>query len=105
VEADRRFLWHPFTQMQEWLGEEPLVIERGDGNELVDVEGRRYLDGVSSLWCNVHGHRKPEIDDAIRAQLDRIAHSTLLGLAGVPAIELAERLVRVAPPGLTRVFY
>jgi len=105
AEADRRFLWHPFTQMREWLGEEPLVIERGEGNELVDVEGRRYLDGVSSLWCNVHGHRKAEIDDAIRAQLDRIAHSTLLGLAGVPSIELAERLVGIAPRGLTRVFY
>ena len=105
VEADHRFLWHPFTQMQEWLGEEPLVIERGEGNELIDVEGRRYLDGVSSLWCNVHGHRRREIDDAIRAQLDKIAHSTLLGLAGVPSIELAERLVAIAPQGLTRVFY
>jgi adenosylmethionine-8-amino-7-oxononanoate aminotransferase len=103
--ADHRRLWHPFTQMQEWLGEEPLVIERGEGNELIDVEGRRYLDGVSSLWCNVHGHRKREIDEAIRAQLDRIAHSTLLGLAGVPSIELAERLVGLAPAGLTRVFY
>lgn len=103
--ADHRFLWHPFTQMQEWLGEEPLIIERGDANELIDVEGRRFLDGVSSLWCNVHGHRKRAIDDGIRAQLDRIAHSTLLGLAGVPSIELAERLVRIVPPGLTRVFY
>ena len=103
--ADHRFLWHPFTQMQEWLAEEPLIIERGEGNELVDVEGRRYLDGVSSLWCNVHGHRRREIDAAIRAQLDRIAHSTLLGLASVPSIELAERLVGIAPRGLTRVFY
>jgi adenosylmethionine-8-amino-7-oxononanoate aminotransferase len=103
--ADHRFLWHPFTQMQEWLAEEPLIIERGEGNELVDVEGRRYLDGVSSLWCNVHGHRRAEIDEAIRAQLDRIAHSTLLGLASVPSIELAERLVGIAPRGLTRVFY
>ncbi len=103
--ADRRHLWHPFTQMQEWLGEEPLVIERGEGNELIDVEGHRYLDGVSSLWCNVHGHRKREIDEAIRAQLDRIAHSTLLGLAGVPSIDLAERLVALVPAGLTRVFY
>jgi adenosylmethionine---8-amino-7-oxononanoate aminotransferase len=103
--ADHRFLWHPFTQMQEWLAEEPLIIERGEGNELVDVEGRRYLDGVSSLWCNVHGHRRREIDEAIRSQLDRIAHSTLLGLASVPAIELAERLVGIVPRGLTRVFY
>jgi adenosylmethionine---8-amino-7-oxononanoate aminotransferase len=103
--ADHRTLWHPFTQMQEWLAEEPLIVERGEGNELIDVDGRRYLDGVSSLWCNVHGHRKREIDDAIRAQLDRIAHSTLLGLASVPSIELAARLVAIAPPGLTRVFY
>ncbi len=103
--ADHRYLWHPFTQMQEWLGEEPLIIDRGEGNELIDVDGRRYLDGVSSLWCNVHGHRKREIDDAIRAQLDKIAHSTLLGLAGTPSIQLAERLVRMAPAGLTRVFY
>ena len=103
--ADHRALWHPFTQMQEWLSEEPLIIEAGEGNELIDVDGRRYLDGVSSLWCNVHGHRKREIDDAIRAQLDRIAHSTLLGLASAPSIELAERLLAIAPPGLTRVFY
>jgi adenosylmethionine-8-amino-7-oxononanoate aminotransferase len=104
-EWDHRYLWHPFTQMHEWLAEEPLIIERGDGNELVDVTGRRYLDGVSSLWCNVHGHRKREIDEAIRGQLDRIAHTTLLGLANVPSIELARRLVRIAPQGLTRVFY
>ena len=102
---DHHHLWHPFTQMQEWLAEPPLVIERGERNELIDVAGRRYLDGVSSLWCNVHGHRKREIDEAIRAQLDRIAHSTLLGLANVPAIELARRLVEIVPAGLTRVFY
>jgi adenosylmethionine---8-amino-7-oxononanoate aminotransferase len=98
-------IWHPFTQMQEWMAEEPVVIVAGEGNELIDAEGRRYLDGVSSLWCNVHGHRKREIDDAIRAQLDRIAHSTLLGLASEPSIELARRLVEIVPPGLTRVFY
>ncbi|MGH7819408.1 MAG: aminotransferase class III-fold pyridoxal phosphate-dependent enzyme, partial [Candidatus Binatia bacterium] len=105
AEWDHRHLWHPFTQMQEWLAHDPLVIEKGDGNELVDVDGRRYLDGVSSLWCNVHGHRKREIDEAIRSQLSRIAHSTMLGLANVPSIELAKRLVDVAPEGLTRVFY
>ena len=91
--------------MQGWASDEPLVIERAEGNYLFDDVGRRYLDGVSSLWCNVHGHRKREIDDAIRAQLDRVAHSTLLGLASVPSIELAEALVRLAPAGLTRVFY
>jgi adenosylmethionine-8-amino-7-oxononanoate aminotransferase len=91
--------------MRLWLDEPPLVIVAGDGNHLVDQHGRRYLDGVSSLWANVHGHRKRELDDAIRAQLDRIAHTTLLGLAGGPAAELAGRLVAVAPPGLERVFY
>lgn len=105
VEWDHRYLWHPFTQMQEWLAEDAIVIERGEGNWLVDTRGHRYLDGVSSLWCNVHGHRKREVDDAIRAQLDEIAHSTLLGLGNVPSIELAKRLVEIVPPGLTRVFY
>jgi adenosylmethionine-8-amino-7-oxononanoate aminotransferase len=102
---DQAHVWHPFTQMQGWPSDEPLIIERAEGNTLVDDLGRRYLDGVSSLWCNVHGHRKREIDDAIRAQLDRVAHTTLLGLASVPSIELAAELVRIVPPGLSRVFY
>lgn len=102
---DKQYLWHPFTPMRPWLEEEPLVIERGEGAVLYDTAGRAYLDGVSSLWCNVHGHRHPHIDAAVRAQLDRIAHSTLLGLASPPSIELARRLVQWAPPGLTRVFY
>ncbi len=105
LKADQAHVWHPFTQMQGWASDEPLVIERAEGNYLFDDLGRRYLDGVSSLWCNVHGHKKREIDDAIRAQLDRVAHTTLLGLASVPSIELAEALVRLAPAGLTRVFY
>lgn len=102
---DHRHLWHPFTQMADWLGEEPLVIAGADGCWLTDTAGRRYLDGVSSLWCNVHGHRHPALDAAVRAQLDRVAHTTLLGLGSVPAIELARALVEVLPPGLTRVFY
>ncbi|MBI3770308.1 MAG: adenosylmethionine--8-amino-7-oxononanoate transaminase [Deltaproteobacteria bacterium] len=105
VRWDRAHLWHPFTQMQEWLAAEPLVIAAADGNYLIDAAGRRYLDGVSSLWCNVHGHRRPEIDAAIRAQLERVAHTTLLGLASPPSAELAARLVGIAPAGLTRVFY
>jgi adenosylmethionine-8-amino-7-oxononanoate aminotransferase len=105
ADKDRRYVWHPFTQMRDWAAADPLIIARAEGNELIDVDGRRYLDGVSSLWVNVHGHRKQEIDDAVRAQLDRVAHSTLLGLANVPSIELAERLVAIAPPGLARVFY
>ena len=103
--ADRTHIWHPFTQMKEWEEEAPLIIESGEGSWLIDVEGKRYLDGVSSLWVTVHGHKKRELDDAIKAQLGRIAHSTLLGLSNVPSIELAERLVNIAPSGLTRIFY
>jgi adenosylmethionine-8-amino-7-oxononanoate aminotransferase len=102
---DRRFLWHPFTQMREWEREPPLIIARGIGPYLIDTKGRRYLDGVSSLWVNVHGHRHPVLDRAVRDQLARIAHSTLLGLSNPPAIRLARELIRVAPPGLTKVFY
>ena len=104
-ELDHRHLWHPFTQMSEWREGQPLVIDRAEGTDLIDSEGRRYIDGVSSLWCNVHGHRHPLIDRALHAQLDRMAHSTLLGLTHEPAAELAGRLAEIAPPGLTRVFY
>jgi adenosylmethionine---8-amino-7-oxononanoate aminotransferase len=102
---DHDHLWHPFTQQRDWVAEEPVMIEGAEGTELIDSEGRRYLDGVSSLWCNVHGHRHPAIDEAVRAQLDRVAHSTMLGLSHPPAAELAARLVDLAPPGLGRVFY
>jgi adenosylmethionine-8-amino-7-oxononanoate aminotransferase len=102
TQLDQQVLWHPFTQMSEW---DPLVIASGDGNYLVDTEGRRYLDGVSSLWCNLHGHRHPRLDRALREQLDRIAHATFLGLTHEPGIRLAAALVEAAPPGLTRVFY
>jgi adenosylmethionine---8-amino-7-oxononanoate aminotransferase len=102
---DHDHLWHPFTQQREWVAEEPLMIEAAEGSELIDTEGRRYLDGVSSLWCNVHGHRHPAIEAAVRDQLDRVAHSTLLGLSHRGAAELAGRLVQIAPPGLSRVFY
>ena len=103
--ADHRHLWHPFTQMQDWLKEDPIIIDRAEGVELIDTLGRRYLDGVSSLWCNVHGHRVPELDEALRDQLDRIAHSTLLGLASTASIECAEELMRHVPAALTRVFF
>jgi len=104
-QLDHSYLWHPFTQMQEWMAEEPCIISRGDGHFLIDVQGKKYLDGVSSLWCNVHGHGKKEIDEAICAQLERIAHSTFLGLSHVPGIQLAEKLIGIAPNGLQRVFY
>jgi adenosylmethionine-8-amino-7-oxononanoate aminotransferase len=102
---DRDHLWHPFTQQQSWVEEEPLMIEAAEGSELIDSRGRHYIDGVSSLWCNVHGHRHPAIDEAVRAQLDRVAHSTMLGLSHPGATELAGKLVELAPPGLSRVFY
>ena len=102
---DHDHLWHPFTQQQGWVEEDPLVIERGEGCYLIDADGNRYLDGHSSLWCNVHGHRHPVLDAAIREQVDRVSHSTMLGLSHPGAAELAARLVAIAPPGLTRVFY
>lgn len=105
AQLDQDHLWHPFTQQQGWGEEEPLVIERAEGAYLIDVEGRRYIDGHSSLWCNVHGHRHPAIDQALRDQIDRVAHSTMLGLSHPGAAELAARLVAIAPPGLSRVFY
>ena len=102
---DQQHLWHPFTQQQGWAKEEPVVIDRADGTDLIDSAGRRYIDGVSSLWCNVHGHRHRGIDRAVRDQLDRVAHSTMLGLTHAPAAKLAARLAAIAPPGLSRVFY
>lgn len=102
---DKRYIWHPFTQMQDWQEQENLVIKEAKGCYLKDIKGKRYLDGTSSLWVNLHGHRKKDIDDAIKRQLNKVAHSTLLGLANIPSIELAKKLVRIAPRGLERVFY
>ncbi|MAE63415.1 MAG: adenosylmethionine--8-amino-7-oxononanoate transaminase [Phycisphaeraceae bacterium] len=105
VQLDHAHVWHPFTPMQQWRATRPLIIDRAEGFELIDTEGRRYIDGVSSIWCNVHGHRVEAIDRAIRAQLDKVAFSTLLGLGSTPSIELAARLCAIAPPGLDKVFY
>jgi adenosylmethionine-8-amino-7-oxononanoate aminotransferase len=114
---DRAHVWHPFTQMQTWLeplpGDEPLIVDHARGSWLFDTRGRKYLDAVSSLWVNVHGHHRTEIDSAIKLQLEYVAHTTLLGLASPPSIELAAELVRRAPSrglahgetGLTKVFY
>ena len=98
-------VWHPFTPMTAHRREGVPVITDARGFTLIDAEGREYLDGISSLWCNLHGHRVPEIDAAVRTQLDRVAHSTLLGLECGPANELARRLVEITPPGLDRVFF
>jgi adenosylmethionine-8-amino-7-oxononanoate aminotransferase len=102
---DKQYLWHPFTQMKDYCEGSPLIIEKGKGSFVYDIEGNRFIDGVSSLWVNVHGHRKKKIDNAIISQVKKISHSTLLGLSNVPAIILAEKLVKIAPPGLTKVFY
>ena len=102
---DKQYIWHPFTQMKDWLADETLVIDRAAGNYLIDTDGRRYLDGVSSLWVNVHGHRKKEIDQAVKKQIDQLSHSTLLGLANTPSVELAKKLIEIAPADLKKVFY
>ncbi len=104
-QADKRYIWHPFTQQQSWEADPQIVIERAEGSYLIDVQGKKYLDGVSSLWVNVHGHRRPEINQAIQNQLERVAHTTFLGLTHPSAVELAERLIRIAPGQLSRVFY
>ncbi|MDI6733044.1 MAG: adenosylmethionine--8-amino-7-oxononanoate transaminase [Planctomycetota bacterium] len=104
-DKDKKYLWHPFTQMKDWMENDIIVVEKSKGNYLYDTEGKKYLDGISSLWCNVHGHRVKAIDRAIEKQLSKITHSTLLGLSNIPAIELAESLIKIAPKGLSRVFY
>ncbi len=104
-QLDKDYLWHPFTQMKEWAEEEPVIITEGRGSFLRDISGRWYIDGVSSVWVTVHGHRKREIDEAIKEQVDKISHSTLLGLTHPPAALLAEMLVKITPEGLCRVFF
>ncbi|WP_041614080.1 adenosylmethionine--8-amino-7-oxononanoate transaminase [Paenibacillus sp. JDR-2] len=102
---NKDYLWNPFTQMKDYISSDPLIIERGEGIKLYDVQGRAYYDGFSSVWLNVHGHNVPELNQAITDQLSRVAHSTLLGMANRPAIELAEKLAGIAPSGLNKIFY
>ncbi len=102
---DREFVWHPFTQMSEWEKDRNVLIERGEGVFLYDIYGNKYIDGVSSLWVNVHGHNNPELNEALKEQIDKISHSTLLGLSNVPSAILAEKLVEIAPKNLKKVFY
>jgi len=103
--ADHRHVWHPFTQMQEYAGLPPLAIASGQGGWLTDTEGRRYLDGNASVWTNVHGHNDPDLNAALRRQLDQVAHSTMLGLTHPVGSELAAELAGLAPAGLGRVFF
>lgn len=111
-DADKKYIWHPFTQMKDWIEERPIIITEGRDCFVKDAYGKWYLDGVSSIWVNIHGHRKKEIDNAIKKQLDKIAHSTLLGVANIPSIKLAEKLISLVDksfsglqPGLSKVFY
>ncbi|MFF2533076.1 adenosylmethionine--8-amino-7-oxononanoate transaminase [Brevibacillus sp. NPDC058079] len=102
---NKQYVWHPFTQMKDYVAQDPLIIARGEGIKLFDVNGKAYYDGFSSVWLNVHGHNVPKLNQAITEQLDQIAHSTLLGMANVPSILLAEKLIQLAPKGLSKVFY
>ncbi len=102
---DKEFVWHPFTQMLNWENEQNIVIERGEGVYLYDIRGNRYIDGVSSLWVNIFGHNNRELNEAIKEQVDKISHSTLLGLANVPSAILAQKLIEIAPKNLKKVFY
>ncbi|WP_217556780.1 adenosylmethionine--8-amino-7-oxononanoate transaminase [Paenibacillus sp. GbtcB18] len=105
AELNKAHLWHPFTQMKDYCAADPVIIERGDGVRLFDTEGKAYYDGFSSVWLNVHGHCVPELNQAIIRQLELVAHSTLLGLSNIPAIELAAKLSEIAPDGLRKVFF
>ncbi len=102
---NKQYVWHPFTQMQDYINDEPLIISHGKDRKLFDVLGNEYYDGVSSIWLNVHGHNIKELNESITEQLNKVAHSTLLGMANIPAILLAERLVNITPDGLEKVFY
>ncbi len=102
---DKEFVWHPFTQMKEYQNNDPIVIERAEGSYIVDSDGKKYIDGVSSLWVNIHGHGVEEIDQAIKDQIELVSHSTLLGITNPPAAELAKELVEICPSGLKKVFY
>jgi len=102
---DKEYFWHPFTQMKVYREEDNLIFERGEGVYLYDIKGNKYIDAISSLWCNVHGHNHPRLNNALVKQLCKVAHTTTLGSSNVPAIILAKRLVDITPPCLTKVFY
>lgn len=104
-EIDKEYIWHPFTQMKEWMEQDIIIINHGKGNYIYDIKGNKYLDAVSSLWCNLHGHVNPKINRALIDQINKISHSTLLGLTNVPAILLAQKVAGILPSGLKRIFY
>ncbi|HEU6448691.1 MAG TPA: adenosylmethionine--8-amino-7-oxononanoate transaminase [Verrucomicrobiae bacterium] len=105
AQLDQQFVWHPFTQMRDWLKTEPIVIVRGNGAELRDACGRKFLDANASIWTNLHGHNHPKINSAISRQLKKIAHSSALGFANEPASLLAEKLIKLADGKLNKVFF
>lgn len=108
IKADKENIWHPFTQMADWINDdpyEPLIIDRAEGSYLYDIDGNKYLDGVSSLWVTLLGHRHPEIDKALKAQADKVAHTTFLGLTHKPAIDLSAKLLKILPGNLKKIFY
>jgi adenosylmethionine-8-amino-7-oxononanoate aminotransferase len=108
IKSDKNNIWHPFTQMADWLSDDPgvpLIVDKAKGSYLYDVDGKKYVDGVSSLWLTLLGHRNPKIDKAIKKQIDKISHTTFLGLTHTPAIELAEKLLEILPKNLKKIFY
>lgn len=105
IKWDKEYFWHPFTQMKVYREEDNIIVERGEGNYIIDIHGNKYLDGVASLWCNVHGHNHPKLNKAICEQVYKIAHFTTLGASNIPAIKLAKRLTEITPKNLTKVFY
>ncbi|MDR1942457.1 MAG: adenosylmethionine--8-amino-7-oxononanoate transaminase [Endomicrobium sp.] len=108
VKSDKKNIWHPFTQMADWINDDPcrpLIIDRAEGNYLYDIDGVKYIDGVSSLWVNNLGHKNPAIDKAVKKQLELVAHTTFLGLTHKPAIELASNLLKILPKNLKKIFY
>ncbi|MBM7702771.1 adenosylmethionine--8-amino-7-oxononanoate transaminase [Metabacillus iocasae] len=105
AQKNKEYVWHPFTQMKQYIEDDPVIISHGNGRKLYDMNGKGYWDGFSSIWLNVHGHNVKEVNEAIIEQLDRVAHSTLLGMANVPSVLLAEKIVELMPKGLRKVFY
>jgi adenosylmethionine-8-amino-7-oxononanoate transaminase len=108
INLDKSNIWHPFTQMSDWLNDDPnspLIIDKAKGSYLYDVDGKKYLDGVSSLWVTLLGHRNPKIDRAIKKQIGKVSHTTFLGLTHKPAIDLSEKLLKILPDNLKKIFY